>query len=771
MRSTCYFSYSWDDADEIFMQQLKNQIEKLSRYEVDVLYDRNKLKIGDELSTFEDEMDNADLIVLFLTPSFKSKVLKKDVKYGAYREYKKILKRRSNGFEYVLPILVSGDTQESVLSEFENIIYEDINKVINRYSTIAKTKQVSFSREFNVLIQRIAKLVIGKTKASAWLREHQYISFEEEYNKLFLNTAAAMMDSTFPASCIVKMDAYDLVLREQTDLVIGRKGSGKTTFLNMIYRYNPIFFQKNYKNPAPISAETFNLEYAYKALVGDIKEDFEIFPMEKVLDVFWEVLFVLQCIYNVYIDMRDYKIQDDDRLPNFKKVIKIFEYKLGNIGGDLSSNHDIFTLAVELVSNYIHTASFKNANPETLIASVVNNFSAIKILENVFNQNDFSKFCQNIYRCNHKIFISIDGYDTQSADFRRRTRELLTIFPQTARRRKEFEVLLYRELLYTIYNLKNRNATNFSYINKLFYKVHFCVIIPQDKYDEIRIFDRDIEKRKKCCLNWDAYDLFEMLVKRLEFCYGLECKNEENLQARFENIMNAKLPNIPKTITIEIEGIDYEISLFNYMLRLSFWRPRDIIINFSRIMKLGKEKLALEKTCIQEVVKDLLTNSAREIIQNEFLNEYNNTFEDLKFILHAFEGDNLIIEAQEFYEKLSKVPFILSSGKIENTDEKIMLLYKLGVIGLYYNHKTQEDKKLIRDYGFGYHICFVFNEGLQPIENFLAIDITKAREKFIFNPIFAKYLMLNYNTEEIIGNYGFDYIKTNHLMKDSIRRM
>ena len=29
----------------------------------------------------------------------------------------------------------------------------------------------------------------------------------------------------------------------------------------------------------------------------------------------------------------------------------------------------------------------------------------------------------------------------------------------------------------------------------------------------------------------------------------------------------------------------------------------------------------------------------------------------------------------------------------------------------------------------------------------------------------------NYNTEEIIGNYDFDYIKTNHLMKDSIRRM
>lgn len=768
MRATCYFSYSWDDADDKFMDELKKTIEDLSKHEMEVLYDKRKLEIGDAISDIEKRILTVDLIIIFFTPSYKTKVLSQDNQYGAFREYDNILKRVSNGFSYVLPIIVCGDKTKSVTDEFLNTIYEDITPIANRYSNVSVDKHKTvFSPELKKVITKIAKTTIKKSKASAWIRTYNFTTFDEEYAKLFLNTAATIDNQDFPKDCIVHMNAYRIILDQQADFVIGRKGSGKTTFLNMIYHYNSDWFIKHFKEPIAVSAESFNFNYMYEALIMKNASDLNIISISKILDVFWEVFFVLHCVNNIKNELNNFKIDDnDDRKHNFQKVVNKLQKSLSPKKRNLNTKMDIFPLAVEIVADFLNEKIFNLVNATTLISSIAHNFTANNILETFFGTKPFIDFSNNISRCTNQIFIAIDGYDTQSEDFRRQTHDLEKTNFDEYKLRKEFEILFYRELTYTVYNIKTSQKC--PYLDDLYKKINFCVIIPQDRFDELKLYDRDIAKRKFCCLSWDAYDLLEMLIRRLEFCFQIPHKQGDNLLQQFETIINQYLPSIPTYITIEINNFDYSMPLFNYILRLSFWRPRDIIKNFARIFKLANQSIKPDPISVQDIIKDSLANSAREIIEDEFFNEYHNTFSNLPFILHQFDGCDIIMNDQDFCKILSRTKFEASTtGYINNIEEKIFLLYELGVVGLYHNKDLI--KKLKK---YGYHICFVFNEGLQPIEDYLNYQLgTETATKFIFNPIFSKYLSLNLNTEELIGNYPYDYIFKNHLMKDNIRRL
>lgn len=233
-----------------------------------------------------------------------------------------------------------------------------------------------------------------------------------------------------------------------------------------------------------------------------------------------------------------------------------------------------------------------------------------------------------------------------------------------------------------------------------------------------------------------------------------------------ELIINYFYNGIPEYINVEIDGHNISISLYSYLLRLSFWRPRDIIKNFAVIMKLSNSEVSTTDEIIQEILKTLLTINSDKIIEEEFIGEYKNVYKNLSSVLSKFKNYNLINEYNEFIEKLSKID-IESVDSIENKEiqEKFKILYKLGVIGIYLDKK--EDHK----HGYGYHICYVFNEVLKPCEDLLNGNLDTIRTKVIFNMIFLKNLELNINTNELICDYDWNYISKNHLMKDTIGRI
>lgn len=688
MGMSCYFSYSWgDDINKEVMDEIKRQIEKMSNYRISAIYDKHSFCTGDDLKKREQQVKTSDSIVVFFTPSYKDKIITKEKNTGVYREYPEIKKRLEKGDDNIIPILMSGNLKESVPKEFKTILYSDISLI--KDEVFIKSEGTEFSERLECEIKKIVKEVIKKTEVYFWLKDNSFDSLEEEYAALFLNYSAEH-NTPLPRDCMIKTEAYDFIINQNGYFVIGRKGGGKTTLLESIRGYDPKLYLDKYKTANSIKAESINLTFIYDELIRVSRADFNTISMVDIIDVFWEVFLSLQCIYNIGLELEHFKINDnDDRKDVFIETVNKLRSRLGRsdiILDDETPRKALSILAVELVVNYWKQGIFNSINTITINASACSNFSSTEVLKNFLGNELLIEFCKALKRCNKKILLALDGFDPHSEDFRRETSLKRDTDYEEFKMRKDFESKFYRELMVTISNLKGGVADNIILI--IFEIVDFCIIIPQDRYDEVcKGADRDIAKREVCCLSWDAHDLLCMLIKRL--CYHYKINDfdfEDNLLEQFNNIINKYLPNISSSISIEINGFNKSISLYEYILRLSFWRPRDIIKNFAVIMKLSKQKIKLSQSAIQEILKKLLANNAEKIIEQEFIGEYQNVYINLYSVLHEFDKSDLIINFVEFYEKLSKVNIeTLSDDNLQSVQEKFELLYKFGVVGLYFD--------------------------------------------------------------------------------------
>lgn len=763
----CYFTYSWEKETKkaeilgLLLSYIKDQIESLSDGNVTVIYDKESFDAGDNFREREKQLKESDSVLLFFTPEYKSKVeLRED--NGVYREYE-ILKERSNSdLDGVIPILLSGTCDTAVTEEFKDIIFWDISNYI--FQVNKSQGKTILGDPLHGIVSKIVRKAIKEAYAVSYCKGPVFQSMEEEYRTLFLDS-----DKTpLPSNCIIRTTAYDEVVSQNACIVIGRKGSGKSTLLDAIQKYNPDFFCNSYKKLLALNVNAVDLTYVYDNLIAISRREFNIIPMTDVLDTFWELVFVLQGMVIISHELAEFSIDPEDkRYSIFCEVTIRLAQLLGLPEGKIHSelgNKGICHCAVELLSNHINDehSMLAHASEDTPLTAAYRSVSAYPILVDVFGKTQFKRYCDALRLCKKKVLFALDGFDTHSDDFRITTDRMIDSNPEEYQLRKDFEIRLFRELMFLVSTVKKE--TQQADMKKFYDTVHFCVILPQERYDEIAMDDRDIAKRNYCSLNWDAHDLLEMLVKRLEFFYRIEPKENVSLDERFYSIIRNNMPNIPTELTVQIDGHEMKFPLFTYLLRLSFWRPRDLIKNFAIISKLGKDKENI-RSFAESVIKKYLVKSARDIMENEFIHEYQNIYLNIKEIIYRFKGMDLIQDYETFIESLSRIPVRVATNEdFSDTDTKLILLYRLGVIGLLFNKDYAESR-------YGYHICYSFNEGMDPIEDLISYDRRNTRTKIIFNPVFAKPLGLNYNTKELICNYSWEYIFTNHKLKDCIRRI
>ena len=231
--------------------------------------------------------------------------------------------------------------------------------------------------------------------------------------------------------------------------------------------------------------------------------------------------------------------------------------------------------------------------------------------------------------------------------------------------------------------------------------------------------------------------------------------------------MREHLPAISEEVSIEINGISKNVSLFEYLLRVSFWRPRDILKYYAVLYNANQtvDNPRINKLD-SDTVKIIINNKADDIVKTEFINEYDKVFINLSKVMLAFYSKHIILTAKEICEILSKTPFITTFAfDCEQIINKICLLYELGVLGL------KIFPKLIKARGIGNEWCFTFNEGLKPLE---VLDLGFSQDttdiKFVLNPIFSKKLCLEFNTTELVGVFGKEYLADNHARKMAIKR-
>ena len=775
----CFFCYAWESEERYkTLEVLRSSIIEKSNERVDVILDRHSYEDNEDFDILRERIRSYDLIVLFGTPDFKKIILDSDANLNKNREvlkeWKIIKDRYQKDKNSVFPVILSGDKESSLLEEFSNRNARRIESFNISYNKKSKCFIVPDGKlpEYNVFISKI----INTTVHNSYNRSEEYLTTQEALDNLFGLTDNAKI----PNSCLVKPDLYNQIRGQRCYFVAGRKGSGKSTFIYNFREMDREYSDEHYKKIVPLRAEAFQHNYAYESLVLKHKADKSLLDTHLLLSLFWQIYFILHCIIVIRVEIEDHNIKTDDkRYTIFDQVTKKLMHMIGlktrkqsyESVNDARVPESIFNAAVELVDDHFQSALSEIADGELILTSFAGKFTVKAIIENAFGARNTKEFIRALSKCNRKIMIALDGFDTHSEDFRSKTEHMKTNVEEYNSRR-EYEQLFFRTLIEVVTKLKSHDTRD-DVASAFGEFIDFCIVLPKDRYDIIKENDRDSFKKKFGTLSWSGLELEELTAKRLEYLASTIDPSftvNQNLNPTERlSVALAFFPGLPTSIEMNVNDNVIRMSLFNYILRASFWRPRDVISNLSIIMaqmvrKSGGHWKSDANSLNEDDIKLSLKTNAEKIINEEFIGEYKHVFRNLNDVLREFQGSNEQMSIQDFMTILKGIRFdAVFDYDLSIPENKLRVLYQLGVIGLLYSKQEAKRQHYMN------HVCFEFNEGMAPLEDFFKHD--KAKISIIFNPIFARRLMLQYNTDELIGNWSDDYMKSNHVNKEVIHGM
>ena len=166
-----------------------------------------------------------------------------------------------------------------------------------------------------------------------------------------------------------------------------------------------------------------------------------------------------------------------------------------------------------------------------------------------------------------------------------------------------------------------------------------------------------------CSLDWSGIELTLLLRKRLEFLSQTKTDKKRSPEDRLDDVLKGEFGYIPRDISVVFNGVEYRLPLFMYVLRHTFWRPRDLLLYYAGIIatsRTAREKgIELTSTMVRRVVRSL----TRAIIRTEFIGEFESTVYNIEAIVAAFRNCKQIVTYEEVSERLAKVDFRFASGR------------------------------------------------------------------------------------------------------------
>ncbi len=778
-RATCFFCYSWDNLDRFEdLVFLKSNIERSSDFQIDVIVDKKSYKNNEDFDEKLLKLKEYDLIVVFFTPEFKSIITNNNVSKNreVLKEYRIVMERFVENPSLVYPVILSGTVETALPNEF-------LRRNAPHFSSLGvmkdKSKRIVVQRNEKNIFNNFILSIINYTKHNFANRSIEYATTRVALDKLF-----SLTDTTeLPHSCLVKTDIYGKILNQECFFIAGRKGSGKSTFINNFRNMDKDKFDNLYKQMVPLKAEDFQHDDVYGTFIKKHANDCEIITPHDWLIIFWKVYFTLQSILIIGLEVENGTIDyNDERRDIFERVARKLKTRLGlregrryrSFKGD-SVPKTLFHAVVELVDEQFDYA-IERAEKKQVIATFSARMTSDLIIERFFGRKDITSFLEALRQCKKKIIISLDGFDTHSEDFRAAT-VAISRNDEEFKRRSDYEKLFFRTLIEVVSGFK-RYEYNDYIMSVMSNYLDFCIVLPKDRYDQIIRDDRDSFKKRFCSLSWDGYELLDLLVRRLEYLIrkidpDIYVDTKADIFERMNTALNF-FPGLPKKICFDINGNKMSMGIFNYILRYSFWRPRDVISNLSSLLAYVIEIDEDDDNRIvvyndvrlsDDELKLTIKDNVRKIIQEEFIEENQNVFRNLEYVLGQFKNGQMIINAHDFRKKIATIRFDASYAySLDDVDNKMKALYELGVIGLKY------DKRVAEKHSYLHHICYVFNAGMGPFKEFINENNGKSEDaSIIFNPILSNEFLLEFNTFELIGDWSQEYIQRAHKMKRTIQ--
>ena len=777
-KPSCFVSYCQKDINVESLSFLIQELRELSNYEINFFWDRDQLT-GINLNNFMDELYICDAVILLLSPAYKDRI--DNQIGGAYDEFQRIMGRlkeleelrrkqnkdikeiirlRKSEFSF-FPYIYTGTGETAcpeVLKEFkyENLSKWQVFKDSKGKSYVDKTVKKQYRQEFSRVISHIYANHLPKSP------EYNSI-FEEVFQKLFrtpkYEDAKGYLDEDpeIARHLFVKTHVYYELKEQHAFVLTGRKGTGKTTLTEYISKLQPT----KYKEHFTINVDDFELE-SIAALISQPKilsEFTNIIRRERVFRIAWEIFIYIHCMEIIILEhqKRGLNSVQERALPHVENFInKTFNQ---DVRTTPLKKTGVFRWVLEKVINAIerNISEARNTNYSEFVFDLDSLTTKEHILETVLTKEVLYPFGNILLECHRRFLISVDGFDRNFDEFRRRAK-------QQGRNANElhqivsFEIDWVRSLLYTCRVIR-RDKDRWGLYNL----IDFCITIPKERYLEIMQIEQDTVSYQGRALEikWSGIELAIMLRKRLEILFQYYTDNLDDAINRLDKILKIGMEDFPIETITEIDDKTHNFHIFIDVLRHTFWKPRDILTYFASIISSYKYLIKRGIEFDWRIINKKISDNTFEVIEKEFLNEFRSAFPNIDNVIKEFTGKKQVITYNELESVLSKIDFEFATSieTITDTISKANFLFEIGFLGLRCPESIKKKfKLLIED-------IFYFNDGTN-LERIIS-DNTWKECLIVIHPIFCEYLNLDTSRQDITLKYNWDYLTRHEAMEFS----
>lgn len=755
-RKKCFLSYAHEGIDRDTLDYFLYLLNDLLGDNINLLYDQ-KLKYGEDFSAFMSLLDEVDAVLIVLTPSYKNKIVERQG--GVYEEFRRIWMRYSSVQTHsssrppqfdILPVLLSGNRNESTPDELLQLKQLDLTGLrVIRKQTGEFVVPPQTHKKFVPSIQAFASQIHALAAVNSSSFEKSSKSF---YDRLFVDLKASFDNPAFVghdylSTILVKTTTYLRIESQLAHVVIGRKGSGKSTLAQVLPLINP----DRYQGIIKIVADDFNLEALY-SLYSDrqFRSDVDAaVSRDRAFEFTWEALLMLATMEES-LKLAERGDLNEVQLRQLDVIKKFFEEIKGSESSSESTwaTGDFFNYAFTGIMNFVRDCiDGARSDPSVFLVDIGARFNRTKYFYFLFGKEVLEAFRRLTRTYVKRFLVTLDGFDTAFDKFRMESIRIND--EENLRRRAHFEVDWLRSLLSLALHAHDRRDDYFYGI------LDFCIAAPKDRFMEVTRIERDSYRhwQRWCTLNWSGIELSILLRKRLEVLTGYRTKEHVSPKERLEEVLSQRaLRGLPAKLDFEYNGKSINLPLFMYVLRHTFWRPREVLIYYAALLALVEDMKRWGHEITTEIIRKCIKATTRKIIESEFLKEFQSTIVNIEEIVLAFKRVSLVFSFARLKDILFGLDFKFAVGYLHDVGltDKIKFLYEIGFLGV------RAGRKLRDQFGLDLEYAFYFNESAYLL---LGTDESEmASWEFVIHPIFTEYLRLDPDGNDLILQFDWEYL-------------
>ena len=578
-RPTCFISYCREGVDEISVKHFVQHLKEISKNGIDFLFD-DDLPGGARFDKFMELIRETDGVILLLTPEYKKRVEAR--KGGVYSEYSEILRRyddltnAANTLTLTNSVLINrilppfcflplrfagslndccpdeivahkcidfstyrahaGSDGKSFVNSQVARLYEDkIRRVIDEINAYHSGRSSSVYDDYDELKEKL----LEQTK-------HDYLRGDPKFAKLFERV-------------FVKTHAFKNVTKQSCYIMIGRKGSGKSTIIH----YLSFAANNKYKGAIEINVDDFDLEFMYSFMTSaQMHADLDtVIRPVKLFEIVWRLFIVISCMYVLSDEELLGRLTNEQAkmMDPINSLLERINVKVDGSVKYVALYRWCYAIIIRQIEASIQAA--RNDQPE-FSGDLALLLDPQYMINQALVRECYLAFNKIIEICERRFLISLDGFDTAFEEFRIQT-QISAFDDKEMQRRAKYEIDWLRGFVHVVIEMKSSAGSRF----KLARIVDFCVTLPKDRFFEIRNEERDnyIYIRKFHEIRWSAIELCILFYKRLEALFHI--KTDRSLAPRFrlDEILKKKLSSIPLNIVVSRGKNDHIIPIFVYV--------------------------------------------------------------------------------------------------------------------------------------------------------------------------------------------------------------